>query len=67
MTERILIAGAGVIGGVTAARLTRAGHSVVALDADSEHTALLRTPGLCLAELPESNEHHPERCCLRRR
>jgi 2-dehydropantoate 2-reductase len=67
MPERILVAGAGVIDGVTAAHLTRAGHSVVALDAESEHTALLRSPGLCLEELPGSNEHHPEHCCRRRR
>jgi len=67
MTDRILLAGAGVMGGVTAAHLTRAGHSVVTLDADSQHTALLRSPALCLEELDGSHEHHPERCCLRRR
>jgi 2-dehydropantoate 2-reductase len=50
MAERILVVGAGAIGGVTAAHLTRAGHDVVALDADVEHTTLLRTRGLILEE-----------------
>lgn len=51
MTERILVVGAGAIGGVTAAHLTRGGHAVVVLDADTQHTAALRSPGLRLEEL----------------
>jgi 2-dehydropantoate 2-reductase len=54
MTERILVVGAGAIGGVTAAHLTRAGHATVVLDADTDHVALLRSPGLRLEELDGS-------------
>lgn len=50
MSTRILIVGAGAIGGVTAAHLTRAGHDVVVLDANTEHVALIRDPGLTLDE-----------------
>ena len=50
MTNRVLIVGAGAIGGVAAAHLTRAGQDVVALDANVEHTTLLRTRGLILEE-----------------
>jgi 2-dehydropantoate 2-reductase len=48
---RILVVGAGAIGGVIAAKLMRAGHDVTALDANPEHVALLRSPGLRLDEL----------------
>lgn len=48
---RLLVVGAGAIGGVTAAKLTRAGHDVVVLDANPEHAACLRSPGLILDEL----------------
>lgn len=51
MTDKILVVGAGAIGGVAAAQMTRAGYDVVAVDADVEHTALLREPGLLLEEL----------------
>ncbi|MGW5363381.1 ketopantoate reductase family protein [Actinopolymorpha pittospori] len=51
MSERILIVGAGAIGGVTAAHLTRAGHEVVVLEADPEHAAHLLEPGLRFEEL----------------
>lgn len=50
MSDRILVVGAGAIGGVTAAHLVRAGHDVVVLDADAEHVALLNGPGLLFDE-----------------
>lgn len=51
VSERILVVGAGAIGGVTAAQLTRAGHDVVVLDANTEHVARLRAPGLLFDRL----------------
>ncbi|MEJ7770936.1 MAG: ketopantoate reductase family protein [Geodermatophilaceae bacterium] len=48
--RRLLVVGAGAIGGVTAAKLTRAGHDVVVLDANIEHVACLQSPGLILDE-----------------
>ena len=48
---RVLVAGAGAIGGVIAAKLARAGHDVTALDANREHVARLTSPGLRLDEL----------------
>jgi 2-dehydropantoate 2-reductase len=38
--------GAGAIGGTVAARLSRAGHDPVVVDADPQHVATLRDPGL---------------------
>lgn len=46
MTLRILIVGAGAIGGVTAASLVRAQADVVVLEADHAHARLIRHPGL---------------------
>jgi 2-dehydropantoate 2-reductase len=51
MTERVLVVGAGAIGGVAAAHMTRAGHDVVVVDPDRAHTTALRDPGLLLEEL----------------
>lgn len=48
---RLLVVGGGAIGGVTAAKLARAGHDVVVLDANPEHVACMRAPGLTLDEL----------------
>jgi 2-dehydropantoate 2-reductase len=47
---RILVVGAGAIGGVIAAKLARAGYDVTALDANREHVARLASPGLRLDE-----------------
>lgn len=46
MTLRVLVVGAGAIGGVTAADLVRAGVDVVVLEADPAHARLIREPGL---------------------
>lgn len=46
MSARVLVVGAGAIGGVTAARLTSAGAEVTVLDAHTEHVRLMRAPGL---------------------
>jgi 2-dehydropantoate 2-reductase len=51
MSARILIVGAGAIGGVTAARLARAGADVVVLDAYTDHVRLMHDPGLLFDEL----------------
>lgn len=51
MTARMLVVGAGAIGGVTAAHLARAGHDVAVLDANTEHVAIMNDPGLLLDEL----------------
>ncbi len=48
---RMLVVGAGAIGGVIAAKLARAGHDVTALDANPEHVTRLKSPGLRLDEL----------------
>lgn len=56
MTEAsVLVVGAGAIGGVTAAHLTRkeAARRVAVLDANEEHVRLMREPGLRLDELGE--------------
>lgn len=54
-SPRILVVGAGAIGGVIAAKLVRTGHDVTALDANPEHVARLRSPGLRLDELGVSS------------
>ncbi|MBY4210506.1 ketopantoate reductase family protein [Rhodococcus fascians] len=51
MSIRILIVGAGAIGGVTAAHLARAGHHVTVLDANAAHASAMRDPGLRFDEL----------------
>jgi len=54
MTDRILVVGAGAIGGVTAAHLTRAGFDITTVDRSIEHTTPLQNPGLLLEE-PNGN------------
>jgi 2-dehydropantoate 2-reductase len=46
MPERILIWGAGAIGGSVGAWLKRAGHDITFIDAEPEHVAAIRTTGL---------------------
>jgi len=50
MGARVLIVGAGAIGGVTAAQLVRAGQQVTVLDANREHALRLNSPGLAIDE-----------------
>ena len=45
---KILVVGAGAIGGITAARLSQAGVNVAVLDNDAEHIQRLTNPGLHL-------------------
>lgn len=49
----VLIVGAGAIGGVTAAKMTGEVRRVTVLDANREHAAKLRDPGLLLDDLGE--------------
>lgn len=48
MTERILIWGAGAIGGTVGAFLARAGHDVTFVDVVPEHVAAIRSPGIAI-------------------
>jgi 2-dehydropantoate 2-reductase len=43
-----VVVGAGAIGGTTGARLARAGHSVLLVDADADHVAAIRERGLSI-------------------
>ena len=52
---RVLVIGGGAIGGITAAKLAGAVRRVSVLDADEEHVALMREPGLTFEE--EGAEH----------
>ena len=49
----MLVVGAGAIGGVTAAMITEAGIRVAVLDANEEHVARMRAPGLLVDDLGE--------------
>jgi 2-dehydropantoate 2-reductase len=55
VNARVLVVGAGAIGGVTAARLTRCGVEVAVLDANPEHVRLMRSPGLLYDELGDES------------
>lgn len=46
MAERIVVVGAGAIGGVVGSALARAGRDVVLVDVDPEHVEAIRTRGL---------------------
>ena len=48
MSDRILIWGAGAIGGTVGAFLARAGHDVTFVDVVAEHVAAIRSPGLAI-------------------
>ena len=46
MSARVLVVGAGALGGVMAAKLTRAGRDVSVIDANVAHVAQMNSPGL---------------------
>ena len=50
---KVLVVGAGAIGGVTAAMMADAGVRVTVLDANEEHVARMREPGLLIDDLGE--------------
>lgn len=50
-TPRVLVVGAGALGGVIAAKLTRARVDVTVLDSNVEHVSRMRSPGLVIDEL----------------
>jgi 2-dehydropantoate 2-reductase len=56
VNARVLVVGAGAIGGVTAARLARSGVDVAVLDANPEHVRLMRSPGLLFDELGDESQ-----------
>ena len=45
MSDRILIWGAGAIGGTVGAFLKRAGHDITFVDVEREHVAAIGDPG----------------------
>ncbi|MGH3318539.1 MAG: ketopantoate reductase family protein, partial [Nocardioidaceae bacterium] len=55
VNARVLVVGAGAIGGVTAARLARSGVEVTVLDANPEHVRAMRSPGLRYDELGDES------------
>jgi len=52
---RVLVVGAGAIGGVTAAKMTGKVRHVAVLDANEEHVQRMRDPGLLVDDL--GDEH----------
>jgi 2-dehydropantoate 2-reductase len=46
MSARVLVVGAGALGGVMAAKLTRAGRDVSVIDANVAHVEQMNSPGL---------------------
>jgi 2-dehydropantoate 2-reductase len=50
---KILVVGAGAVGGTVAARLARSGTGLRVFDTNAEHVALLRDPGLHVGGLDE--------------
>jgi 2-dehydropantoate 2-reductase len=53
---RVLCVGAGAVGGVVASRLVRAGVDLCVFDANAEHVALLKDPGLVVGDI---EDEHP--------
>src|SRR5688572_27072983 len=57
MGKRIVVVGAGAIGGYAGGHMTRAGHDVTLIDAWPEHVEYMRAHGLELSGLTEDERH----------
>lgn len=57
MKKRIVVVGAGAIGGYAGGHMTRAGHDVTLIDAWPEHVEYMRSHGLQLSGLTEAERH----------
>ena len=57
MGKRIVVVGAGAVGGYTGGHMTRAGHDVTLIDAWPEHVEYMRSHGLQLSGLTEAECH----------
>ncbi len=57
MGKRIVVVGAGAVGGYTGGHMSRAGHDVTLIDAWPEHVEYMRSHGLQLSGLTEAERH----------
>ncbi len=57
MSKRIVVVGAGAIGGYAGAHMARAGHDVTLIDAWPEHVAAMRTNGLHISGMTREETH----------
>ncbi len=57
MGKRIVVVGAGAIGGYAGAHMTRAGHDVTFIDPWPEHVECMRVHGLQISGLTEAERH----------
>ena len=57
MGKRIVVVGAGAIGGIVGGYMTRAGHDVTLIDPWPEHVETMRTQGLHLLGMTPQEEH----------
>src|SRR5437870_10187061 len=55
--KRIVVVGAGAIGGYAGGHMTRAGHDVTLIDAWPEHVEYMRKHGLQLSGLTDAERH----------
>src|SRR5688572_33388727 len=59
VTKRIVVIGAGAIGGYAGGHMTRAGHDVTLVDAWPEHVEYMREHGIQISGITEA-----ERCSI---
>jgi 2-dehydropantoate 2-reductase len=57
LDKRIVVVGAGAIGGIAGGHMTRAGHDVTLIDPWPEHVETMREKGLHLSGLTPQEEH----------